>query len=307
MKKLFILFMLVVLVSFTVGCGLFGGDDDSGAIPVVTILKASVQGFKALGSMRTAVLDDVKAKDLTLALNGIILTPFAAIDNNDGTYNIDFSALINEQTMGSYKQIMAGQKEMFLTITTTDADGKSTYVSAAIVSPKIKPDNQLNIPVAIVGKTILIDANKIAVVNSGTYTKVADVVAVAFGQDSKDAKALTYKVTNNDVELATNTKSVTEVAEPLFKVAIKEEGKMLNVADVKFDISVKDTKGSEVALTSKNFSVDPKKGKQSVITLTVNAEDKTKLKSGQTYEVKINAVADGKNRLEAKTFYFKFK
>lgn len=96
MKKLFVLFLLVALVPFTVGCSLFGDDSDSASVDMAT-LTASAQLPASAGktSLRAATAD--KFANVTMKIGDEILTAVSEVptDNTNATYTVTFSKVVS--------------------------------------------------------------------------------------------------------------------------------------------------------------------------------------------------------------------
>lgn len=93
MKKLFVLFLLVALVPFTVGCSLFGSNYDDPEVPPTfktASAKAVIPGA-LLPSIRAAAINE--GDDFygwKIIKNDIVLTAFDSTDNGDGTFTVQF-------------------------------------------------------------------------------------------------------------------------------------------------------------------------------------------------------------------------
>lgn len=107
MKKLFILFLLVALVPFSIGC--FGSSsDDDGPLPDAVKLSASAVLPKAAGdnlSLRGAAVAPNHFKNVTMQIGKEVLTAETEEDKGDGTYTVTFGKVV---TNAEYKAATTG-------------------------------------------------------------------------------------------------------------------------------------------------------------------------------------------------------
>lgn len=298
MKKLFVLFLLVALVPFTVGCGLFGDNDDTSPVDL-PILRASLSSYPVPASLRAdaAGLAYVNSKNVTMTINGIELKPSDATEvlpaADPREFNINFSAFVTDTA--KYNQIISGKDPIVITVVTKKADGTSTTQEIQITPTQALTTGTLSLVVdATTGK---IDTTKVTV----------DAVKVPAAP--KDAVALDYTVKNGDVDVATTKDTAKEVVQlpphtPAFVVTLLND-KELNVDKVVHSIKVRNANGkAAVALPEGSFSLGQQTGLLNSVTITVVETATAKLVGGQTYEVEIVGLSDGTNLLKSKTFYF---
>lgn len=301
MKKLFVLFLLVALVPFTVGCGLFGDNDDTTPVNL-PVLSASLSAYPVPASLRAdaAGLAYVNSKNVTMTINGIELKPTDATLVAGNNYNIDFSALVTDTA--KYNQIISGNTPVVITVVTKKADGSTTTQSVQITPTPELSGNTLSLVVD--AATGVIDTTNITVKSPTTGATVAEVPAAPAA-----AVALDYTVQNGTENVATTKDTAKVVAQvppqtPAFVVTLPT-GKTLNVAKVVHNIKVRNVNGkAAVALPEGSFSLNPQTGDLNSVTITVIETATAKLVGGQTYEVEIVGLSDGTNLLQAKKFYF---
>ncbi|HOI89567.1 MAG TPA: hypothetical protein PLK28_03555 [Candidatus Rifleibacterium sp.] len=292
MKKLFVLFLLVALVPFTVGCGLFGDNDDTSPVDL-PILRASLSSYPVPASLRAdaAGLAYVNSKNVTMTINGIELKPSDATEVGSADpreFNINFSAFVTDTA--KYNQIISGSDPIEVIVKT----------SAGTEIIQITPTQALTtgtLSLVVDATTGKIDTTKVTV----------DAVKVPAAP--KDAVALDYTVKNGDVDVATTKDTAKEVVQlpphtPAFVVTLLND-KELNVDKVVHSIKVRNANGkAAVALPEGSFSLGQQTGLLNSVTITVVETATAKLVGGQTYEVEIVGLSDGTNLLKSKTFYF---
>ncbi len=97
MKKLFVLFLLVSLIPFAVGCSLFGDDSDDSASVNMTTLSASAKLPASAGkpSLRAATAD--KFANVTMKIGDVTLKAVSEepTDNTNATYTVTFEQIVN--------------------------------------------------------------------------------------------------------------------------------------------------------------------------------------------------------------------
>ena len=97
MKKLFVLFLLVSLIPFAVGCSLFGDDSDDSASVNMTTLTASAKLPASAGkpSLRAATAD--KFANVTMKIGDVTLKAVSEepTDNTNATYTVTFEQIVN--------------------------------------------------------------------------------------------------------------------------------------------------------------------------------------------------------------------
>ncbi|HMM59152.1 MAG TPA: hypothetical protein PKC25_03370 [Candidatus Rifleibacterium sp.] len=94
MKKLFVLFLLVALVPFTVGCGLFGDNEDTTPVNIAK-LKASVTMPDNLAgnSLRAVKVAPDKFRGFKILVGAVTLNVVAEEDLRNGNWLVDFESI----------------------------------------------------------------------------------------------------------------------------------------------------------------------------------------------------------------------
>jgi hypothetical protein len=164
MKKLFVIFLLVSLVPFTVGCnGLWDFDDDDDPVAMKTL--TSKVTFPATAVSANGNIRGVLAyKDLKLEINNVTFEPSGAVYNDNGTpddisddtVEVTFSAVV------PVNNIPNGSQTMKVT------SGATTLVEATIDLGNDSPDS---ITIEVSG----------TVNSSGTFTPTSVSTTVTIG------------------------------------------------------------------------------------------------------------------------------
>lgn len=99
MKKLFVLFLLISLVPFTVGCNLFGGDDDDSAPVNVAKLSAAATLPASAGAanLRGVAVAANKFKNVTMKIGDVTLVAVTEepTDSTNATYTVKFEKIVS--------------------------------------------------------------------------------------------------------------------------------------------------------------------------------------------------------------------
>lgn len=115
MKKLFVLFLLVALVPFSIGC--FGGSNgDDAPLDIAKLSASAVLPASAGANLRAAAVAASKFKNVTMTIGEQILTAETEEDNGDGTYKVTFGKIV---TSAQYSAATTG----ILPVTITKNDG----------------------------------------------------------------------------------------------------------------------------------------------------------------------------------------
>ncbi len=285
MKKLFVLFLLVALVPFTVGCSLWGNDEDLNVItpPVVPASWSAsvVASSSATLSLRGAapVTGDTYF-DYSITIDGVTL-PITDVTGN----TLTFSKAINAVEEATKKAALAPGK--LVTVLIKDAAGITkktiTYITTAAVSGDIAVDYTTGKPEVKIG-TAVVAASDDAPANKGTISSVTgvDALGALVTLDATTAKTVVAS-TSKDLIFIVTADKVFDITKSYAHV-VKVNGKL--VASTDFELTQ---------------TAAQKTAKQATISL-----DSTKRKAGVEYEVVIeNLIVDGLN-VAAKTFKFKF-
>jgi len=294
MKKLFVLFLLVALVPFTVGCGLFGDNDDTSTIEFSALTMSqrfAPGGFG--GSLRGAAIalnySDM-FMELMVAGNKIRL-PFYRVIPNPTYDEVEFRANV----LPTVKSEIAGKS-----VPVTVMIQPRGVTNPAVVVPTAN----VNVPASVVTSTspVVVDATNVTqgevvtAINTAnpdtTYTLAPKFIvsSVTFGSTpvSQDSEAPTMIMPTNNAYV--------------FTVVLSEA--YANTSAPTFEITVANSSTKVIvgAPVSVSWAADKK-----TATVTVTPNDTYKLPSGQDYSVtltKTNAVAtSGATATLPKPFY----
>lgn len=287
MKKLFVLFLLVALVPFTVGCSLWGHDEDLDVLPVTITAKAVVPAA-GLSALRAAAVSVVGTayENYTLTVGTQVLNAYmyetvgtnveitfraevtsaqkAAFEAQTGVVNVTLSDGVKTET-ASVNMTTAGT----ITVTVTvDAVTGNTEISGVAVNG-----------------TAVADEN---IATGGTYS----ITSVTVGGNTLGSTAATY---------ATAT-----VLFPAFTVTFPDA---VTAADVTvangLSITTKNAAGVTVAIAADDFTVAQGTANTIIVTVKDQAEPK-RLNNGTVYSVTINSLKNADKLLAAaQTFWFK--
>lgn len=135
MKKLFVLFLLVALVPFTVGCGLFGDNDDT--TPITTnelVLSNLFPADTFSGSLRAATVLDITKLVYKIKL-GATTIPMVYKSHRSaaGGVEVFFSAYVIQTTFEQVKNAAAGTVTAEVAIVPTGSTSEVILVSSAPV------------------------------------------------------------------------------------------------------------------------------------------------------------------------------
>lgn len=266
MKKLFVLFLLVALVPFTVGCGLFGDNDDTSPVPNLTNLKASVVVPAAAvpPSIRAArVSPAVKFANYKITIGGYELVVIAEDKQANGDYILEF------QTATPITVAQANEvKKTSVPVVIKDASNNA--VSAATI------DFSAAAPISI---SITLSAGGVIQTVSNDSTTVVPGVTNATAGDP----ASIVSVKNNGVAVSGTTAVVLVNGMISFDVE----------ASVEFDATVDRNFSVVVGNTTINqdhfvVSQTPTQKTAKTVTLTLTQAAMAKLIANKTYTVTIN-------------------
>jgi len=298
MKKLFVLFLLVALVPFTVGCSLWGQDEDLDVIAtttesvVVTVPASEVSGV----NLRAAV----SYETLKLFVNGIEFvvstSPAPVYNETSDTWAVTFTAKLTESQIAAISDavvpvvLTSGTTTILTTSTTLAVDGAT---APAIV-----------VTVANDG-TVSVTVDGAAVINTAAIPEIPEFkvasVTVMIGQTETELNATTY----------TAIASLT----PTFTVELaKAYTNTLSTVAWKLKVTNK-TSGVDFVLDSTNtahaglFAVTAVGTDKMAVTVKLNTAtgaQPSSLTSGENYEVQLIAtdLTDGTATLSQVSFRF---
>lgn len=302
MKKMFILFLLVALVPFAVGC--FGGGDDNNVLDYTTVTKTvNMPATVVAGaSLRAAV----SFSNFVLYLNGNKLTATGATLNADGlTYAVTFSASLPATTVSGLVGATVAAK-----ITTTVTGTETTYAEFSYAPVSSATADVITLTVGadlkVTGVTVVTGGTTLApTVTAGTV----DLTVYSF----KVASA-TYGVT----ELAATVGNAITVATltPTFTLTFSEAPTNLTSAKWELVVSSVDANGTALQSYTLNTTTDASifsitadttdTKKASVVVLGSTTNTAKNLENGKTYRVQVstNDLKAGTKLLDTPAAYF---
>lgn len=227
MKKLFVLFLLVALVPFSIGC--FGGDDDDAPLDIAK-LSASAVLPKAAGdnlNLRGAAVAANHFKNVTMTIGEQVLTAETEEDNGDGTYKVTFGKVV---TSAQYSAATTGI--LPVTITKNDKSTVSFAVDFSTLSstaPLAVTVSSANVVTSSAGTVYA--ADKFVTVKSitGTTNTLQPTFTVVFSGDigSIDTpKTFDVKVTSGTTTAAASASDFTtsyDVSSKTMTVTLKDK------------------------------------------------------------------------------------
>lgn len=270
MKKLFVLFLLVALVPFTVGCGLFGDNEDTTPVNIAK-LKASVTMPDNLAgnSLRAVKVAPDKFRGFKILVGAVTLNVVAEEDLRNGNWLVDFESIESFNA-----DQFAAMKSPNAAITIVDDSGNA--VSVAVV------DFSAGVPSTI---PITVNADKtIAKVNNDLPTNTIT------GEAAK-----IESVTNADKPVSAGT-AITHPYE--FVVTTDVTLTEMEINHAQFSVLV-----GETAVEAGRHFTATASGK--AITLTLTQDVISKLAANKVYTVRVNFIKAGDYLVANKTFSFK--
>ena len=292
MKKLFVLFLLVALVPFTVGCSLWGHDEDLDVIAKTT--KSATVKVPAAAISGVSARAAVSYTTMTLTINGI---PFSisgtpVYNKTDDTYTITFVAELTESQIESISAVAVP-----VVITAGGNTIVSTTTSVSI---------DTTVPVIVVvdngDGTIDVTVNGTTVVDNSTPPVLPKYEVASVTVLTTELNATEYK------KIASLT--------PTFTVTLKEAYTNASLDAVKWDVKVTNkTTGLDFVLSSTNtahkalFTVAASGDAKKAVTVKVNTKDgaqPSSLTINEDYEVTLIAtdLTNGTATLDQATFRF---
>ncbi len=279
MKKLFVLFLLVALVPFTVGCGLFGDNDDTTPINITkltakaTLPAAAAPSLRALVALRSAT----KFAGFTMSINGIVLTAETEEETAAG-WVVTFSKIVTST------EITTANAGVVPLVVSSPAGSKvvDTYINTAAAPVSSGSTAAVSVVLTAVGAT-----PTVTVTTSSGTTVTAPVIAapskIVITNTVKGVKpAFTAKFDSNIL----GTTTITNNTLP---------------SNVVVDVDVRKAGGTykDAVASDFSFSYDA-----TTFTLTVTLVNKS-LTIGQAYEVVIRSIkVDGTDKVAYTTHSF---
>jgi len=277
MKKLFVLFLLVALVPFSVGCSLWGGDDDAVTYP--PILTAKVVVPAAGLSLRGASVAGTDYSAYTITLNGVTL-PATSYEVVSGSSNVEitFSSIVSQADKDSVEKAT-----LPVTVVIT-GNGKTVY---AVVESAAK-----TLTLTVVGGVVTkVEDSAGTAVDFGTSDKgFFDIATVKFGETTiGSTKAGAATVNSLTPTFVITFDNYTVVAADLAE---------------EYDITAKNANSTVAAqdLSADMFTLSVVEGNLSV---AVKQSETKKLVDGQTYQVNVNYLKNSEDKIVTPAvFYF---
>lgn len=270
MKKLFVILLLVALVPFTIGCSLFGDDDDSSTASITKLTASAVLPAVASPSIRAAgVVAASKFKNFTMTINNnVVLTAETEEEKTPGVWTVTFGKIVTTEELAAAQQGL-------VPVVITSAAGTTivnTYVNTVSVTPTAP------IAITVTGTT-------------GSFT----VTAVTVGGTT------TPVVVSPATVAITNSTGVKPTFTAVFSSDIFGTDFTTLPSTVSFDVEVRKAGGTFIDASSTDFSYSYI---ATTKTLTAILTGKT-LTAGQSYEVVVRSMkVSNVEKVVAKTYTF---
>lgn len=282
MKKLFVLFLLVALVPFTVGCSLWGSDDDDN-VGYPTFLTATVKVPAAgVANLRAASYADFSS--YTLTLNGIVLS----VDEASSVFTTDPVTLVFK-ALATQAQINSVQSSTVpFTAVLSNGAGSSTTLtinpSGATGAVSITVNATGDVTSILVGTTDVINY-----VGEGTFT----ITSVKLGEEVLPTTS-------------TATPATAASLLPVFTVTLPAniDATADLVAVNGLNVTATNAAGNAVVLAATDFTVAQAAANSFTVTVKPLAEPKV-LTNGTTYKVTIKNLKNDGKVVVPTTYYFK--
>lgn len=310
MKKLFVLFLLVALVPFSVGCSLWGNDEDT---DVLDYAKASVKAkLPASIVAPTSLRGAVSYTTLAMTINGIPFTVSGTPTlNDDGSYTVTFTSA----------NLTAAERNTLTSTSTTavitsDVTGSAVPLVSFPVTLGSETGTEFTVTIAADGTiTVVSNEGTVGTITKGTFDDKYDMnvtkVTTIVGAETKE---LTNAV-GTAIELAAG--NVT----PTFAVTYDNDIATLTNVTWKIDV----THVTDAGVTVKAYSLDSSVAADKALFTTNNdaasdtvnitvvaAAAPKNLEAGNIYKVKLTATNlkntdGGLAAVDGKEYFFKTK
>ncbi len=271
MKKLFVLFLLVSLVPFTVGCSLFGDDDDD-YTPVATTRLTSTATLPATAgsNLKAAAVAASKFKGFTMSLNGVTLT--AETEEVSGTnYIVTFSRNATTSELELAKQ--------------------------GVVPVIIKKSDATTLVSVYLNTANLTTTAPLAVTVAGDSTTGFSTTGATVGGTAVQAIASTNIV---NISSISNTSGVKPTFTAVFDKNLFGTDFSTLPTGWTFDVEVRKAGGTYVDASSSDFTYSYTAANS---TLSATLANKS-LTVGQSYEIVIRNLTNGTTYVAAKSYTF---
>lgn len=301
MKKMMILFLMVALVPFAVGC--FGGGDDDSVLDSTLITKTVILpgSVVADASLRAAV----SFSNFALYLNGNKLTATNCEPVGDGTYKVTFSASLPAATVAA----LAGQS-VAAKITTNVSGTEATY--AEFTYTPVSSATTDVITVTVDATTLVVTG--VSVVTAGTTLTPTVTAGAGLAAYSFKVASATYGVSDlpNTFGGAITVATLT----PTFSLTFSEAPTNLTSATWELVVSSVDANGTALQSYTLNTTTDASifsitadvtdTKKASVVVLGSSTNTAKNLEDGKTYKVQVstNNLKAGDKNLDTPAAYF---
>ncbi len=277
MKKLFVLFLLAALVPFTVGCGLFGDNDDTTPVNLTRLSASATLPVSAASNLRGAAVAANTFRNFVMTINGVELVAETEENVGRGNYTVNFGAIVSNQQA---QLARAGRVPVLIKATRTSA----TPIIQILVETTSLVNQSLNVAVtgtpgnytvsdATIGETTL---DRIVIAADKILAKIVNVTPVNSGlQPSFD---VTF---DNDI-FGVDFTDISQVSGAIIDVKARRAG------------------GEYLDANAEDFNYSYNKTTKK---LTVALVDKT-LTAGRTYEVAVRTINYNGNYVAAYVYTF---
>jgi hypothetical protein len=275
MKKLFVIFLLVSLVPFTVGCnGLWDFDDDDDPVATKTLTAKTILPSSTI-SAGTNIRAATSYNGLTMTINGITFSPTDAKDLGDGTVEVTYKATVSLTTANAITgnsvevKVFLSNTEILTTTVNVGTEKAPTIIvkvdyTGATVSVTIIPD----------GST----TEQSVTTSNYSYTSPTvssfNVTSVTYGDQT-----LTPSTTQ-----PTTLKTVSSL-NPIFRVTFASAPANLSTADWEVEVTNIDS-GNSYTLTKSAFpSLFTTTAISTSVDIKVGTATGKELRANTTYKV----------------------
>lgn len=246
MKKLFVLFLLAALVPFTVGCGLFGDNDDTTPVNLTRLsASATLPVSAATANLRGSVAARLFA-GFKMTINGVELVAETENDEGNGNYTVNFGAIVSSQ------QALVARAGLVPVIIKTI---KNTEIKTYVNTENLTNAAPLAITVVSTGGVLEVDLTNPPTVGGQSTESAPATAVVATAGSFKYTAPQTFEVTLSQDIFGTTFTTLPSVTE--FGVEVRKAGGTYQEAMASdFSYSYNhETRKLSVTLTGKTLTV----------------------------------------------------